>query len=188
MAAGQLDRRRLYELSAELVELDAAMADPGIVGDGKYDPEGDETLRMLRGFFEARRAELGEVAGGLWYLVESLQGDIDFYKRELARIGNLRAALEARQEGIKANLLAWFVENKVTEIPGKPYSVLLKGNGGLAPLLLDPDFTPADVPAEFQKVDFDNKAIRAALDAGRTLPFAKEGERGKHLEGRKAAG
>jgi len=184
----QMDRRRLYELSAELVELDAAMADPEIVGEGKYDPEGDHTLLMLRSFFEARRAELSEVAGGLWYLVESLQGDIDFYKREQARVGNLRAALEARQEGIKANLLAWFVENGVTEIPGKPYSVVLKGNGGLAPLLLDPGFTPKDVPVEFQKVDFDNKAIRKALDAGRKLPFAKEGERGKHLEGRKAAG
>lgn len=173
----EVDRRRLYDLSGELVELDAALSDPDMDIDAQ---------ELLGTFFAQRLEALQQSIGGYWYLIESLKADIAFAKSEEARIAEQRVKLEARQEAMKVRLLAWFQEQGVKEVAGHPYTVKLVGNGGLAPLVIDEDFTPDDIPDEFVKKDFDNQAIREALKGGRALPFAKEGERGKHLEGRRS--
>lgn len=65
--------------------------------------------------------------------------------------------------------------------------VCLVGNGGSAPIDWAPDCTPEGVSETHDhlvetKLEIDNKAVRAALEAGNALPFAKLGERGKHVE------
>lgn len=173
----QADRRRLYELSGELVELDAAMSDPDL----DVDAQG-----LLGAFFAQRLEALQESVGGYWYLIESLKADIAFAEQEEKRLRGQREILEARATSMKAALQAFFEANGIKQIAGNPYDVKLVGNGGLAPLEIDPDFTPDDIPIEFVKKDFHNTKIREALKAGRVLPFAKEGERGKHLEGKRS--
>lgn len=172
-----LDRRRLYDLGADLVELDAALSDPDL----------DVDAQALLGTFFAQRLEaLKESVGGFWYLIESLKGDIAFARQEEQRIAEQRVRLEARAEAMKAALQGFFEQNGIKEIAGHPYDVKLKGNGGLAPLEIDSAWTPDDVPDEFVKKDFDNTKIREALKGGKKLPFAKEAERGRHLEGKRS--
>lgn len=172
----QMDSRRLYELSKELVELDVVMLDPDMEVDAQ---------ELLGAFFAQRAEELQESIGGYWYLIESLKADIAFAKAEEGRIAEKRQILERRQEAMMGHLLGFFEAHAIKKMPGKPYDVILVGNGGLAPLVIDPDFTVDDVPDQFVRKEFDNKKIREALKVA-PLPFAKEGERGKHLEGRRS--
>ena len=55
-------------------------------------------------------------------------------------------------------------------------------NGGQAPLEID--LIPVDLPEDFQKItiDADKEAIRAALEGGQQLEWARIGERGEHIK------
>ncbi len=61
--------------------------------------------------------------------------------------------------------------------------IALQNNGGLLPLELAPTIDPNKLAPAFQrvKVDVDTDAVRAVLEAGQELPFAKLGARGRHV-------
>ena len=62
------------------------------------------------------------------------------------------------------------------------FTVSIQANGGKAPLVVD-EFDPNAWPTRFQEVKAMPKLdeVRAALEAGDTLEFARIGERGRSL-------
>lgn len=62
------------------------------------------------------------------------------------------------------------------------YTISVQANGGCVPLILDTvDVTKIDPAFTITKVELDKEKVREWLADGLNLPFAKLGERGKHL-------
>ena len=62
------------------------------------------------------------------------------------------------------------------------YKLTLANNGGKAPLIVDDEFV-LDLPDEYLEwsAEPDRAKIRAALEAGEVLTFARLGERGQSM-------
>jgi hypothetical protein len=170
------DRRRLYELEGDLLELDRLLSDPELDVDARA---------MVEGWFQTAGEAFKEKVGGYWYVVKSLEADAAFAKSERDRLDARQRALTLRAEGMKTTLRDTLVRLGLKKIPGHPYTVSLVNNGGLAPLEIESDTKAEDLPKRYQKVtyDYDLQAIREDLEAGRPLPFARIGERGVHVRG-----
>lgn len=63
------------------------------------------------------------------------------------------------------------------------FNVIVRKNGGIAPLMIKDSLSPSDLDERFTKtsVELDKQAIRAILDEGEILDFAYIGERGTSL-------
>lgn len=70
---------------------------------------------------------------------------------------------------------------KVGTVTGR--TLAIQKNGGLSPLDVDASVRPEDLPEQFQKVvvSVDSDKVRAALEAGEVLEFARLKSRGTHL-------
>ena len=81
---------------------------------------------------------------------------------------------------LKDRLLLFFQAHGIKSLETPRFRVGVQLNGGVAPLVIA---NPNDVPEDYckVKVEPDNQSIRAALEAGTQLPFAKLGERGYSL-------
>ena len=66
-----------------------------------------------------------------------------------------------------------------------PFTVSIQANGGVLPLIIAEGTTTEDVPEALVKTivtkTIDNEQVRAKLEAGEELPFARLGERGRSL-------
>ncbi len=72
-------------------------------------------------------------------------------------------------------------QQKIETVSGR--TVAIQNNGGLIPMEIDPDVNPQAIPEKFRRivVELNTTAVRAALSAGETLPFARLGQRGTQL-------
>lgn len=62
-------------------------------------------------------------------------------------------------------------------------TVAIQKNGGVAPMEVKPDLNPLTIPEKYQlkTISMNGPAVRAALEAGETLDFARLNERGTSL-------
>lgn len=116
-------------------------------------------------------------------LIQFNQTLADAAKAEAKRCADLARIRENRVAAMKARLKMYFEANGITKIETAKHAFTIAGNGGKLPLVIDENTKPEAAPECFQKVtvDFDQDAIRAALESGEELDFARLGERGTHL-------
>lgn len=99
-----------------------------------------------------------------------------------ARTERLEAEIERLDAALRLHLER---TGQTKAITAKGRTISLQSNGGLVPLIIDtkPDDSMESLAyTKTQTVtSWDRDAIRAALEAGTELPFAKLGERGKRL-------
>jgi hypothetical protein len=129
---------------------------------------------------ENERAKLDRYAD----LIGMLQDRARSRREEAQRLASLATADDNVVKKLK-NRLLWYMEGRGTKrIDTQLHRITVANNGGKAPLEIGGSADPSD-PAlrRFVKVsyDWDGDAIRGALEAGVSLPFARMGERGRHI-------
>ncbi|HEY8377693.1 MAG TPA: siphovirus Gp157 family protein [Nannocystis sp.] len=127
------------------------------------------------------------------------------WHREQAAANEAVATAERNKiQRLKDRLIAYMDRTGRTALHGHVSRFTLRNNGGKPPLVTDPvdpwaveprfrratlvltapaDETLEALRSQCRKLDLalDNDAIRAALDAGEVVPFARYGERGRHV-------
>lgn len=140
----------------------------------------DELVRLLEAAEADRDAKLEAVAA----LRENFLACANARKDQAEKI-----LAEAKKDVSTADrLLEWaqycMASNGLEKVTAGRFRFAIKGNGGKAPLIISDTITADSVPDAFvrTKRELDKDAIRATLEAGVELEWAKIGERGKRLE------
>ncbi len=208
----ELPNLSLYHIDEELTQLLQYREER--MGDVEP-PDEDEVAALnseIRRYLEALPRKVASVAG----YIRSLDGQEAMADREAARIAAFKARIKARRELLKS-YVADILEKQpqpakgCKKLTGADGSVLmLKGNGGLAPLKIQEDVLPSeyrDVTVRFPAVSFGiirdalysegwavgesvtkisdepaNARIRDAIKEGREVPGAWLLERSNHVE------
>lgn len=80
--------------------------------------------------------------------------------------------------------MLWYLkEHELKKVETARYTISTAKQGGKLPLIIDEEYPAVDLPEHYQKVSIepDTQAIRAALEEGATLPFARLGTRAESL-------
>lgn len=164
----------LFDIEGDMAALMAMLEDEsGVDEDGEIHPQLLKWLEESEGQFE-RKVE------NYCSLIGELKAVADARKSEANRIRELQALAENKADRMKKTLFEVFKRMKIEKCETTRYKLRVQNAGGYLPLIVD-EFQA--IPQEFQKVTVqaDRDAIRAALDSGKELPFAKLGERSKVL-------
>ena len=86
-------------------------------------------------------------------------------------------------ERIKRRLHLFMSTQGPQKIKTRRFSLAVCGNGGVQPMDVDQGIDIGDVPLKYRKQVLDHDAVRADLEAGATLTWARLRERGSHLRG-----
>jgi len=177
--------RSIFDIDAELDQIAGAV---DTLEDGGLADE--ELLAAVRTYFgdilEERDAKLDKYAG----LVrakeaseEMRKAEAKLYRAEYERLNRLAKTDESTVQRLKNTLKALFVAKGWTKVETRLSKFWIQGNGGLRPIELVGNPSPYDVPIAYQKVSYeiDMDRVRADLEAGIDLPFAKLGERGSNV-------
>lgn len=157
------------------IQLDDLLAENG----GEVTPAVDAIADRLLAFDMAIEEKLDRYA----YVIKSMEAEAE-------RLGELEFQIITKQrkarwaaERLKARVQE-FIERNVPEkkVKCELHTLSVCDNGGKLPLVFDEDAAPSP-GADFCKPrwEWDTEAIRGSLEAGHDLPFARLGERGKHL-------
>lgn len=151
-----------------------------------YEEEGEpETLATIEEYFgkliDDRDRKLDNYAG----LIRSWETMAKARKEEANRIARLAEIDLNKVKRAKDRLKLWMDSKGISKIETNYNKFAIQANGGVCPLEIDPEYRedPAKLPEIYQKktISPDTEAIRADLDAGGELSFARLGERGSHL-------
>jgi hypothetical protein len=104
---------------------------------------------------------------------------------EAERLRERAASCERKAARIKAAVLQLLDAAQLKRLETKTFSFTVAGDGGMPPLVID-DVDPNEVAAALPDlvvttVALNKPAIREVLERGGTLPFARLGQRGRHL-------
>lgn len=170
-------KQTLFQIGADaqalndlLVELEGDISDPAVAEaiDEWLQETGDALDKKLDGY------------GALIREREALAAA---RKAEAQRLLDLAKTDENTVKRLKDRLQFFFENNGISKQETARFKFSLAANGGKAPVIIDGNYKPDEVPFSFQKqvVDFDKEEIRKALEAGDELSFARLGERGRSL-------
>lgn len=104
-------------------------------------------------------------------------------KEEAERQSRMQRAWEDRGQRLRAFCVSALQAFGRPRVEGRTGKLIVKGNGGLRPLLISDE---SQIPDEYKPAvvtyPVDKDKLRAALEAGLSVPGASLGERGVHLE------
>jgi hypothetical protein len=169
--------RTLFAISDDMLALDELLDEMG------GDVSDEETEAAINNWFENLGEERDKKLDNYAAFIRELEARIEARKSEAQRLAALVITDTNRMLALKRRLKWFFEYHDLSPIQTARFRLSLAGNGGKAPLILDPDLTPDSLPEEYRKVSVtpDTDKIRAALDAGAELDFARLGERGKSI-------
>jgi hypothetical protein len=102
-------------------------------------------------------------------------------KAEARRISDLARADELAADHLCERLKEFFETRGLKKLETPLHVVSVRANGGALPVIIADGAPPAD-GFERVTVDWDKKAVLAALTAGQEVPGARLGERGTSLQ------
>ena len=160
---------KLYEIVAELQDFVTAN-------------EGLEDEQAYRDTLEGLQGELDDKVSQWARCIKNLEGERDAIKAEGDRLTKRARSIDNEVKHMKDTLLMYLKAAGVTKAGDAVIKASIVKNGGQAPLEID--LIPVDLPEDFQKItiDADKEAIRAALEGGQQLEWARIGERGEHVK------
>lgn len=160
---------KLYEIVAELQDFVTAN-------------EGLEDEQAYRDTLEGLQGELDDKVSQWARCIKNLEGERDAIKAEGDRLTKRARSIDNEVKHMKETLLMYLKAAGVTKAGDAVIKASIVKNGGQAPLEID--LIPVDLPEDFQKItiDADKEAIRAALEGGQQLEWARIGERGEHVK------
>ena len=166
--------RSLFSISNDLEKLNELLDECG------DDAQQQELINnWLEQLGEERDRKLDNYAA----LISELTCRAAARKAEAQRLMELASADENRVKLLKERLKWFFEIHGFKTVETVRYRLSLSKNGGKAPLILDEELSPTDLPERFQKVSINanTAAIREALERGEKLEFAQLGDRGTSL-------
>lgn len=160
---------KLYEIVAELQDFVTAN-------------EGLEDEQAYRDTLEGLQGELDDKVSQWARCIKNLEGERDAIKAEGDRLTKRAKSIDNEVKHMKDTLLMYLKAAGVSKAGDAVIKASIVKNGGQAPLEID--LIPVDLPEDFQKItiDADKEAIRAALEGGQQLEWARIGERGEHVK------
>ena len=160
---------KLYEIVAELQDF-------------VTQNEGLEDEQAYRDTLEGLQGELDDKVSQWARCIKNLEGERDAIKAEGDRLTKRAKSIDNEVKHMKDTLLMYLKAAGVTKAGDAVIKASIVKNGGQAPLEID--LIPVDLPEDFQKItiDADKEAIRAALEGGQQLEWARIGERGEHIK------
>jgi hypothetical protein len=169
-------KRTFVEIDAELDQIADAF---DRLGDGGTE---EEIFAAVEAYFGDLMDERDRKLDNYARFIAQRQAYAEFRKAEADRLSALAKADLNAAKSCKDRLHWLFVERGWTKIETPNHKFAIQKNGGKVPLIIA-DIDPTLVPVKYQKVTvtLDNDAIRADLDGGISLPFARFGEVGSHL-------
>ena len=160
---------KLYEIVAELQDF-------------VTQNEGLEDEQAYRDTLEGLQGELDDKVSQWARCIKNLEGERDAIKAEGDRLTKRAKSIDNEVTHMKETLLMYLKAAGVSKAGDAVIKASIVKNGGQAPLEID--LIPVDLPENFQKItiDADKEAIRAALEGGQQLEWARIGERGEHIK------
>ena len=141
-----------------------------------YDADVDE--QCFIDTMEGLQGEIGDKADGYATVMSKMDSDISYLDAEIKRLTEIKKHINNRKKNISDTLFKCMKEMDIQQIDTVLHRISIVKNGGVLPLDVF-----GNVPERFTKVTIepDNSKIRAALDAGENLDFAKYKEHGERL-------
>ena len=165
---------RLLDITDDMQALEDLLAE---VGGDVTDPKVGETVDA---WFAELDANLTGKVDNYAALISTLRARADIRRAEAERLARRAQVDEAAADWLASRLLAALDARGMRKVETDRYAVSVVGNGGKQPLLVD-----GEIPSEWTKTvtrtEPGRERIRASLEAGQALPFARLGERGKRL-------
>jgi hypothetical protein len=167
----------LFEIEEELLQIDELLDElNGDISDPAIEKFVMEWLAKVKGQ-EAAKLDGYVNLIRKWEMLEAAA------KEEAERYTKLAKSYESRVDAFKDRMKRHFELTKVNRIiTASGRTLAIQNNGGKVPVELQV-VDPAALEKRFQRVQVtvNAEAVRAALEAGEQLGFAKLGERGTHL-------
>lgn len=171
--------RRLYDIGDDLMAVEQMLIDHG--GEIPDTEEGRNVLTYLKSI----NLELTQKFDSYAALVTEFKRRAETRRAEIERMEFLERIDKNAAKALIARLKAFMEEKGIKRIDGDRFRVTLVNNSGILPLELDDAVTrdPLKAPPEYRKVihTVDGQAVRAALDRGEELEFARFGKRGTQV-------
>jgi len=161
--------RNIFQREGDLAALEALL-----VEDTSVDENGEVNDQLARWLEESEGAFEAKVEGYCG-LMAQLNALADARKAEAQRLAALEQEARNKANRLKTVLREVLMRLNRPKIETTRYKVRLQKAGGAQPMVVD-EFS---IPDEFMAVvkSPDRAAIRAALESGRTLPFAQLADR-----------
>ncbi|HEY9852809.1 MAG TPA: siphovirus Gp157 family protein [Leptolyngbyaceae cyanobacterium] len=167
--------RTLFNISDELSQLNVLL--------DELDGDDEESKQLITDYLEQLGEERDRKLDNYAALIAELEAKAEVRKAEAKRLANLAASDEKKAQMLKERLKWFFETNSLKTVETSRYKLSLAKSGGKPPLILDDSVSATELPEKFQKVsvEVDKTAIRAALEAGEDLDFARLGDRSSNI-------
>jgi hypothetical protein len=149
--------------------------------------EGDITDAVVEEMIDKYLSELGDALNekldGYVTLVAEFSARAESRKKEADRLRTRAQVDQNNAERLKSRLKLYFERTGKTKVETARFTISLAKNGGKLPLIIADGTQPEALPEQFRKVKLEihTDEVRAALEAGEELAFARFGERGTSI-------
>ena len=116
-------------------------------------------------------------------LAKHCQEWVEIRSRRIEELEHLIKLDRNLANNLLGRLLNLLISRDINKLKTVDYNISVANNGGKKPLILDRDLDLDELPPKLVKTtrEADKQAIRQVLATGQELPFARLGDRGKHL-------
>lgn len=173
-------KHTLWDIGSDMQALNALIEECG--GDVS-DPQVEAAFDAM--FAEMQRDEANKLEGYA-QAIRMLEAEQAAAKAEAAEFAKKAQQRERQIDAMTERVKMYLAAQGRTEAKtarGRTFKIVK--NGGMLPLKIDETATPeqAGIDSRFVKIvkAFDNAAIRAELEAGKEVPFARLGDRGTRI-------
>ena len=170
-------RRTLYQIGDDHAALEDMLYELG------GDISDDQVEAAIQEWMAEIQGDLAKKADGYICLIRNLESQAASRKAEADRLATLARVETNAAARLKDRLHQFMLHSGIQRIDTERFRITVAKNGGNVPLILDESVQPEQLPETFRRVRYeaDKDAIRATLEAGHGLTFAKLGERGTRL-------
>ncbi len=164
----------LLAISSDMERLEALLEESG----GEVTPAVEEALATWGSNLEGQMENKVDAYAALY---QELTLRAEARAKEAKRLMAMAGAGGRAADFLKARLKMVFELHKIKKLETQRFTVSLVNNGGVAPLEICEEAVPIEWCSPPADPPPDKARIRAALEAGELLSFAKLGERGTSL-------
>lgn len=166
---------KLYDLTADVLALQDMLENPI---DADDEAVLKDTLEGVQGEYEYKLEAYCKV-------IKNLEADMDALKNEAKRLTDKRKVLENNIERLKKAMFDSMKATGTDKVKGKLFTVAIQKNGGVIPITYNKEDKNITVNLPDELVNYvetpNLEAIRALLEAGKTVEGFTLGERGESL-------
>lgn len=167
-------KKSLFHISEDLVMLQEML---------EHVDTDSEQVNEILAFLENGQKELLHKLDNYAELICELTARSEARKQRAKEMTELAKADEALVKRLKTTLQYFFEAKGISRQDTDRHRITLAKNGGKLPVVFNDAVMPENMPEKYQitVISPNTDAIRADLEAGENLPFAKLGDRGQSL-------